>query len=321
MRYRALSAHLRARFGARVQRVVLRGGFSCPNRDGTKGRGGCTFCSAASMTSVHVAAAQVAEQLRQGVERMRRRYKAKAFLPYFNDFSATYAHPERLRALYDAALDHPEVVGLALGTRPDCLPPPVLDLLAEYAARTYLWVELGLQSASDATLERIRRGHSAADFAEASIRLAEAGIAVCAHVIHGLPGEGIAEFVETARFLARLPIAGVKIHNLHVLRGSALAHQWKQGRLRVPSLAEHAEAVAAFLAELPPELVIHRLVADAPADYLLAPDWCRRKNEALAFVRSHLEATDTWQGKALGAPLEAVSALLERLPWEARAFR
>ncbi len=312
-RYRPLSAHLRARFGGRVQRVVLAGGFTCPNRDGTKGRGGCTFCSAVSMTAPHVDAQDVSTQLAQGIERMSRRYGAEKFLAYFNDFSATYAPVDRLEALYSAALDHPGVVGLALGTRPDCLPDEVLSLLAELNEKTYLWVELGLQSASNETLQAINRGHDVAQFTEATHKLAEHNIAVCAHVILGLPGEGPAEFSKTAELIASLPLAGIKFHNLHVLRHSALERQYRQGLVTVPDRNQYIEALLDFLEHIPGHLVVHRLAADAPADHLLAPDWMKDKNTVLTQIRSRLVTEDRWQGKALGEDRTAPSAALKRV--------
>ena len=312
-RYRSLSAHLRARFGERVQRVVLAGGFTCPNRDGTRGRGGCTFCSAPSMKAPHVEAEDVHAQLAEGIQRMARRYGAKRFLAYFNDFSATYAPISRLRTLYEAALSDPRVCGLALGTRPDCLPEPVLDLLSELNERTYLWVELGLQSASDETLSRINRGHGVDEFVEAAENLVARGIAVCAHVILGLPGEGPREYRETARLFSRLPLAGVKIHNLHVLRHSALERQYRQGLVTVPDRETYVRDTLDFLEQIPASVVVHRLVADAPDRSLVAPSWMQDKNRALDEIRRRLATEDRWQGKGLGekrgAPREAPAQL------------
>ena len=307
-RYRSFSTHLRARFGERVQRVVLAGGFTCPNRDGTRGRGGCTFCSAPSMKAPHVEAEDVRTQLAEGIQRMARRYGARRFLAYFNDFSATYAPVSRLRALYEAALSDPRVCGLALGTRPDCLPEPVLDLLSELNERTYLWVELGLQSASDATLSRINRGHGVDEFVEAAENLISRGIPVCAHVILGLPGEGPEEYRATARLFSRLPLAGVKIHNLHVLRYSALERQYRQGLVTVPDRETYVRDVLDFLEHIPASVVVHRLVADAPDRYLVAPSWMREKNSALTEIRNRLVTEDRWQGKGLGEERSASQA-------------
>ena len=312
-RYRALSAHLMARFGERVQRVVLAGGFTCPNRDGTKGRGGCTFCSAIAMKAPHVESEDLRRQLAEGMERMERRYGAKRFLAYLNDFSATYAPVPRLRRLYEAALSDSRVVGLALGTRPDCLPEDVLDLLTEVNEKTYLWVELGLQSASDATLQRINRGHDVSEFQVATKRLAARGIAVCAHVILGLPGEGLTEFRATASLVSNLPLAGVKLHNLHVLRGSAMEREHELGGIPVFDKDQYVDAAIDFLEHIPASLVVHRLVADAPRRLVVAPQWMQDKNAALSAIRQRLVTEDRWQGRALGDPRNAPHEILEAL--------
>ncbi|MCD6500043.1 MAG: TIGR01212 family radical SAM protein [Deltaproteobacteria bacterium] len=302
LRYRSLTAHLKARYGTKVARITLRGGFTCPNRDGTRGRGGCTFCSGSAMGASHVRTNDIAEQLAVGMRRVSRRYRADRFVAYFNDYSATYAPTDRLAKLYGAALKPDDVVGLAIGTRPDCLPPDVLDLLSEFNEKTDLWVELGLQTAHQDRLDAINRCHTVEEFAQAVLALAKRDIAVCAHVILGLPGETCQRDMETAEFLSRLPIAGIKIHNFHVLRGSKMEQAWNRGEMeQPPSLDEHVRRTRLFLERIPAQVVILRVAGDAPKHALIAPNWCLDKQAFLRALTRHMAEQDSSQGKFLGA--------------------
>lgn len=283
----SLARHWRARFGERVQRVSLDAGFSCPNRDGTVGRGGCTFCDPASFAPSAGDPRPVGEQLRWGIERLRRRGIGK-FAAYFQPHSNTYGPLERLRAAWAAALPFPDVVALCVGTRPDCVPDPVLDLLAEHLGRFEVWLELGLQSARDATLERLRRGHRAADFADACRRARERGIRVCAHVILGLPGEDAEDEARTARFLAALGVEGVKLHQLSVVRGTRLEAEWRREGFDLLTEEAYAARAAAFVAALPAETILHRLVGDVSDDRLVAPRY--DKGRVLRRIREGLAA-------------------------------
>jgi hypothetical protein len=311
-RYRKLNAHLKQRFGERVYRVGLRGGFTCPNRDGALGTGGCTFCNPESSRPLgHIPGAGIGRQLEEGIAYVRRRHRAHRFIAYFSDYTSTHADVSRLRRLYEAAIDHPEVVGLALGTRPDCLDEPVLDLLQELSTRTWLSVEIGVQSACDATLARVRRGHCVETSRRAIDALSSRGITVAAHVILGLPGEGATEVLETARFVADAPVDAIKVHGLHVVEGTGLADEYRRGELRVMSLGEYVEMAVDFLENLPPEVIIQRLTGEAPRRLTLAPEWSINKLAVVNAIESRLNARDTWQGKALGHPREAISATLE----------
>ena len=296
-RYSDFKTYLRNTFGARVAKLPIDAGFTCPNRDGRSGTGGCTFCDgrgsalrrAGALPSVSAQlAAQRERYLRHGFER---------FIPYFQTFTNTDAPLARLRALWDEAIGFsPDVVGLAVGTRPDCVPDATLDLLAGYGARVRVHLELGLQSAHPATIDRINRGHTREQFDDAARRAAARGIEVVAHVILGLPGETPAMMRETARALAALPVAGLKIHALLVIEGTALAAEWRRGDVPLPDLPTYAGWVADFLELIPPEMFIERLTADGHRDVLLAPEWSRNKLAVLNAIEAELSHRDSRQG-------------------------
>jgi radical SAM protein (TIGR01212 family) len=298
--YRDLNSYLRERFGVRVQKVTLDAGLTCPNRDGRVGVGGCLYCNArGSGTGAFSRGLGITEQLQEGMARLARRYGASRFIAYFQSFSNTYAPVEVLRALYNEALANPLVVGLSIGTRPDCLAPEILDLLADLARDRLLWLELGLQSAHDETLRRINRGHDAACFVRAAEAAADRGLEVVAHVILGLPGEGPADIAATARYLSTLPLQGVKIHLLYVVRGSALEGLYRQGSYRPLEEGEYVRLAADFLELLPPHLIIHRLTGDPHPEELVAPEWCLNKSRVLAGIRAELDHRGTCQGSGL----------------------
>ncbi len=300
-RYRAFGAYLRERFGCRVHKVTIHAGFTCPNRDGTRGTGGCTFCNNNGFSpNTRLEPAAVREQLTDGIARIRRRTRAEAFIAYFQAYSNTHGPVERLKALYDEAWNVPGVVGMAVGTRPDCIDEPRLELIAGYAARGELWIEYGLQSWHDRTLKAINRCHTAAEFVRAVEMTRGRDIRICAHTILGLPGEDRAMMLETHRRLADLPIDGIKIHLLHVMRDTPLEADYRRGNLRLLSQEEYVRLVADVLELLPPHVVIQRMHADAPADVLVAPDWCLDKARVLDDIRQELVRRDTWQGRALG---------------------
>lgn len=300
-RYYAFSQFLRERFGTKVYRVTVDGGFTCPNVDGTVAVGGCVYCDNRSFSpNRRQPRVPVREQVRRGIAALEKRYGADRFLAYFQAATNTYAPVPRLRQLYDEALDHPQVVGLAIGTRPDCVPEPVLDLVQSYARDRYVCLELGLQTIHDRSLEWMNRGHGYAAFVEAVGRCAGRGLDLCAHVILGLPGESHADMLATADALASLPLQGVKIHNLHVVRDTPLEQQYHAGAVRLFEREEYVAVVCDFLERLPPGMVIHRLSGDAPPDYLVAPAWCLDKAQLLRLIQAELERRDSWQGKHAG---------------------
>ena len=262
--------------------------------------GGCLYCNArGSGTGAWGRGQSIPAQMETGMARLSRRYGAARFIAYFQSFSNTYAPLATLRELYEAALAPPQVVGLSVGTRPDCLGDEVLDLLAGYARDRLVWLELGLQSAHDATLARLNRGHDAACFSEAAVRAASRGLAVVAHVILGLPGEGPREMAATAEFLARLPVHGVKIHLLYVVKDSGLARLHEQGEYVCLTEAQYVSGVVDFIERLPPHLVIHRLTSDPHAEELVAPAWCLDKPRVMKRIREEFLRRGTRQGSHL----------------------
>jgi uncharacterized protein len=295
--YRDLNSFLKGRFGQRVQKITLDAGLTCPNRDGRVGTGGCLYCNVrGSGTGAWGRGQGIPAQMEAGMARLARRYGAARFIAYFQSFSNTYAPATRLRELYDAALAWPQVVGLAIGTRPDCLEDEALDLLAGYARDRLVWLELGLQSAHDVTLRRLNRGHDVACFTEAAARAAARGLAVVAHVILGLPGEGADEIEATARYLARLPVHGVKIHLLYVVKDSGLARLHSAGEYVCLTEDQYVNGVVDFIERLPPHLVIHRLTSDPHREELVAPAWCQDKPRVLRRIREEFARRGTRQG-------------------------
>jgi len=297
-RYHTFNEHLRARFKEKVFKVSLDAGFTCPNRDGTLGRSGCVYCSERGSgdfagnkkSSLH-------DQFIEVTERMKKKWPNAKYLAYFQAYTNTYAPIERLREVYEEALAEENVIGIAISTRPDCLPEDVLDYLEEINQRTYLWVELGLQSSHDRTMEWIKRGHDYTQFLQGVEQLRSRGIKVCAHIILGLPGETRVEMMETAQAVANLPIQGIKIHLLHVLRGTPLATIYQHEPFELMTKEDYVSLIVDILEILPPEMVIHRLTGDGPPDDLIGPLWSRKKWEVLNAIDAELERRNTWQGK------------------------
>lgn len=297
-RYYDLNTYLRSLFGCRVQKITLDAGLSCPNRDGRISSGGCIYCNVrGSGTSADARGISITEQLMRGKETLGRRYKARKFLAYFQSFSNTYAPLKRLKTLYDEALNVEDVVGLSIGTRPDCISEPVLELLEAYTQRYLIWIEYGLQSAHDATLALINRGHDLKCFQNAVRATRKRGIQICVHVILGLPGETRSDMLETAHTLAELEIDGLKIHLLYVVKGTRLENLYRQGRFRCLDQAEYVERVCEFLERIPSQVVIQRLTGDPHPEELVAPQWALEKTETLNMIRQMLAERDTRQGQ------------------------
>lgn len=300
-RYNPFSEELKRQFGCRVHRISVDAGFTCPNRDGTVGAGGCIFCSEHGSGSYGIARGMsIAGQLEDGKEVMTRKYKAHKFIAYFQPYSNTYAPPEKLRKIYDEALQVPDVVGLIVGTRPDCLPRETIALLGEYHQKTYFWLELGLQSPHDRTLQLIGRGHDFAAFIHAARTVKEAGIRLCVHVILGLPGESREEMLATAALLNNMGIDGIKIHLLHVNRGTQLARMYEREEITLLRRDEYVGLVCDFLERLSPQILIHRLTGDGGKD-LIAPLWSAAKFEILNAIDNEMARRGTHQGDRIQA--------------------
>ncbi len=297
-RYTDLNTYLRSLYGCRVQKITVDAGLCCPNRDGSVSTGGCIYCNVrGSGTGAFARGLSVTEQLKQGKKALARRYKAKKFLAYFQSFSNTYGPLEKLRVLYDEALAVEDIVGLSIGTRPDCVAQPVLELLQGYTQSHLIWVEYGLQSANDATLMLINRGHDAQCFKEAVQATANRGIKICAHVIMGLPGETRTDMLQTAQTLAELGIDGLKLHLLYVVKGTRLEVLYRQRQFRCLEQQEYVDLVCDFLEYIPSRVIIQRLTGDPHPAELTAPQWSLKKSDTLAKIKETLEKRDSWQGK------------------------
>lgn len=288
----------------KVRKITLNGGFTCPNLDGSKARGGCTFCDNRGFSpSAGNRSVPIREQLEKGMEYQRGRFSADRFIAYFQTFSGTYAPVNRLRDLYLQALDHPDVIGLAIGTRPDCITPEIADLLEEIGRTTYVSLELGLQSSHDDTLRLINRAHEFRDFEEAMDMCANRSFDLCIHLILGLPGESRCHYRATARSLNKWRFHSVKIHPLHVVKGTVLQRQYLSGEYRTLAQGEYVAGLVDVLERIPMHVGVQRFTADATGDLLIAPEWCRRKPEIREAMIREFTRRGSRQGSLLtGCP-------------------
>lgn len=267
-----------ARYGERVHKIAIDAGFTCPNRDGSIGRGGCTFCNNVSFSPNGRQPEMIAEQIESGRQVIRKRTGAKKYIAYFQAYTNTYADVCELTRLYDAALKEPDVIGLDVGTRPDCVPDKVIDLLVGYQEKGYeVWLELGLQSAFDETLNHVNRGHGFAEYQQAVLKARSRGLKVCTHLILGLPGETSAHHIESLQRVLELGVDGIKLHPLHVVKGTQLANEWRRGEYQPMTMDEYVADVVELINQTPEDVIFHRLTGTASADVLLAPEWCSKK--------------------------------------------
>ncbi|MBI3804133.1 MAG: TIGR01212 family radical SAM protein [Nitrospirae bacterium] len=296
--YNAYSHYLKGRFPWRVYKLPLDAGFNCPNRDGRVAVGGCTFCSNASFSPNSGGPLRsVRDQVDEGIAVYRkRRFGGEKFIAYFQAFTNTDAPVDRLAALYEEALSHPEIVGLAIATRPDCLPEPVLDLLSTLQKRTALFLEVGLQSSHDETLRRVNRGHTFADFVDAVDRIKRRGFYLSTHLILGLPGEDRTRMLETVERVAQLPVDAVKVTHLYIPRQAPLAQAYRRGELSLLTLPEYLQLVCDLLERLPARMIIERLMGELDGEDILAPRWGRHKGEILEMIASEFARRGTCQG-------------------------
>jgi radical SAM protein (TIGR01212 family) len=279
------------RYGERVHKVAIDAAFTCPNRDGSLGRGGCTFCNNVSFSPNGRRPPPVTAQIAAGRRVICRRTGARKYIAYFQAYTNTYADLEVLRGLYDSALAEADVIGLSVGTRPDCVPEAVLDLLCGYRDRGLeVWLELGLQSAFDETLRRVNRGHGYAEYQQAALAARRRGLQVCTHLIVGLPGEQPRHTLETLDRVLALGTDGLKLHPLHVVKGTTLANAWRRGEYRPLALEEYVETAAEVVARTPPQVVFHRLTGTASPQILLAPAWCAEKWRVLNAIEQALRS-------------------------------
>ena len=297
LRFHSYGTWLRRRFGCRVSKVNVDAGFTCPNRDGSRGVGGCIYCDNSSFSPPGTQPVVPLEtQMAEGMAYHRTRLGSEKFIIYFQKFTNTYAPAATLRDLYRRALDHPDVIGISVGTRPDALSDEAIDLLAELACDRYVCVELGLQSMDDVILSRINRGHTLDEYLAAVKKVAGRGIDLCTHLIYGFPGETSGNFLQTAELMASLPVDSLKIHQLHAVAGTRLADLYQRGEFIPLTHGEYVSTVCDFLERLPARIAIQRLYGSAPLAIRVAPNWGLKNNQMWYSVVNELKRRGTWQG-------------------------
>ncbi|MBO7303878.1 MAG: TIGR01212 family radical SAM protein [Clostridia bacterium] len=293
MLYNNLSTYFREKYGKRVKKICIDGGFSCPNRDGKCGTGGCIYCGERGAGEHIVKSGGIRAQVLDALENAK---SDDVFVAYFQNFSNTYADVETLRARYDEALCDKRIKALAIGTRPDCLDEEKVRLIAEYATRVDVWVELGLQTSSDATAKIINRGYGRDVFDIAVALLKKHNVPAVVHMIIGLPGEGRREAIETAKYISSLGVWGIKIHSIYVMEGTALADMYREGLYTPPTLEEYASIAAECIGHIDANMIIHRITGDCPRDMLIAPEWNRDKNKIINELRTYMKQRCISQG-------------------------
>ena len=300
-RYHAYNDWVRKEHGGRLQKVSIDAGFTCPNRDGSLGVGGCSFCNNEGFSPSYLLEQRdVLKQIDTGIEFMRRRYpRTKSFLAYFQSYSNTYDDLDKLRKTYDIALSHPDITGIVIGTRPDCLPDEVLDYLADLSTRTMVELEIGIESCNDEVLRECLRGHDFACTQDAILRAAKRGLFITGHLLLGLPLETRESLIEGAKELATLPLDALKFHQLQIVRGTRLANQYRANPESISLLdpASYLNAVIDVLEYLPPSIKIQRLGSEVPPNVLVSPDWGFRLSRFPEMLEKRLEERDSWQGR------------------------
>ncbi|SHE68488.1 hypothetical protein SAMN05444274_102105 [Mariniphaga anaerophila] len=303
-RYNDFSSYFRNLFSERVQKVSIDAGFSCPNRDGTTGYGGCTYCNNKTFKPTYTnLKSPVGQQVQEGIRFFEKKYKAMRFLAYFQAYTSTWAPLENLIPLYEEALQHPKIVGLVISTRPDAVTEELLDYLAELSKKVYIMVEFGLESHLDVSLANMNRGHNFAKSVWALEQTAMRGINNCAHLILGLPDEDRNDWLEQARIISRLPLNNLKLHQLQIHKGTVMEKQYSENpeQFHLFTPEEYVELVVDYLELLNPKIVVERFVSQAPDDMLIAPKWGIKNFEFVAKVEKRLKERDTWQGKKFGS--------------------
>ena len=299
-RYNDFSGYFRGKFNGRVQKISIDAGFTCPNRDGSRGSGGCSYCNNLTFSPEYCNLGKsVTSQLNEGIQFFSRKYNSMKYLAYFQSFSNTYAPLENLEALYGEALDHPEVIGLVIATRPDCLTTEILDYLQDLARKYYIMLEFGIESHLNSSLDRMNRGHSFEESVWALEETARRKIHNCAHLILGLPSENETDWLEQAKVISQLPVENLKLHQLQIHRGTKMYLEYLQNQEQFPmfTVDGYLDLVARYLELLNPKIVVERFVSEAPDELLIAPRWGMKNFEFTAKLEKLLEERDTWQGK------------------------
>jgi len=296
-RFRSYNRWLQEKFGERVYKVIVDAGFTCPNRDGTVAFGGCAYCNNSSFRPPSaIKTDPIRNQVREGIEYIRKRFDARKFIIYFQPFSNTYAETEHLRKLYTDAIDHPEVVGLAIGTRPDCVDQQKIEMIDEIARRTFVSLEFGVESIYDDTLRRVNRGHDYGAFLRAIEMTRGLSIHIGTHLILGFPWETREQWLAMADEMSRVGVDALKIHHLHIVRGTALAAEYARQPFRVLGYEEYLILLCDFIERLAPNIVIERMFGEAPLGLLVAPNWHRTKNDLVLDIKRKFEERDVRQG-------------------------
>lgn len=293
MLYNNLSGYFRERYGKRLGKICIDGGFDCPNRDGRCGMGGCIYCGERGAGEHIDPTKSIKDQVLAGLADAE---DEDMFVAYFQNFTNTYAPISVLRERYDAAITDKRIRVLAIGTRPDCIDEEIAELIASYKQRVDVWVELGLQTANDETAKLINRGYSRDVFERAMDILKKYDIPVVVHLIIGLPGESIADVKETVDYINRFDLFGIKIHSIYVMKGTVLEEMYLRGEYYPPDLEEYVEAAAYVIAHVSPKIILHRITGDCPRDMLVAPEWNRSKNEIISSIVAKMQREGLYQG-------------------------
>ena len=298
--YRDYGSFVRNKFGERVQKISINVGFTCPNRDGSKGKGGCTYCNNQSFKPDYCKPqTDIGEQLEKGIEFFSQKRKIKKFLAYFQSYTNTYAELELIKDLYLKALSHPGVIGLVIGTRPDCISEELIEFLSELAKKYFICLEFGVESTLDRTLEAVNRCHTFAETQKAYTMASNKGIFLGAHLILGLPGESRNEMLQHAAELSKLPIDFLKIHQLQVVKHTMMAKQYQSNpeEFNLFNIEDYLDLVASFICLLRPDIVLERFISESPPDLLIAPKWGLKNFEMVNLIEKKMTRENLWQGK------------------------
>ncbi len=297
-RYYPFSYFLKEKFPFKVHKISIHAGFTCPNRDGLAGTDGCTYCANESFSpNVGETIMPIKEQVEKGMRFLKRRYGAEKFIAYFQAFTNTYADVDTLKTRYEEALFDKDIIGLSIGTRPDCITDEVLNLINSYTENYHVWIEYGLQSMHDRTLRLINRGHDYKAFKDAVLRTKDKeNIKICAHVILGLPGEDWDDMMKTAQAVSSLGIDGIKLHHLYIAKNTAMANEYFKGNVKTMKVEEYVSLVCDFLERISPDIVIQRLVGDTHGNFLISPIWHMSKGEVFSAITEELRRRNSYQG-------------------------